>query len=68
MTRTPLLISCAALGLLLSACQTVDSRTAGGGAYDESLMARNLDSNKADLGDEKDAPRAESFEQWREQE
>lgn len=68
MTRTPLLICCASLGLLLNACQTVDDRMAGGGAFDESRMARALDSNKADLGDEKDHPRAESFEQWREQE
>jgi hypothetical protein len=68
MIRTPLLLSCAALGLLLNACQTVDSHMDGGGAYDDSPLARALDSNNPDLGDDKDAARAETFEQWREQE
>jgi hypothetical protein len=67
MIRTPLLLSGAALGLLLSACQTVDSRTAGGGAYDESQLARELDSNNPGIEDHLDEPGAESFEQWREQ-
>ena len=67
MMRTPLMLSCAALGLSLSACQTVDDRSAGGGAFDDSHLARRLDSNNPDLGDDKDAPRAESYEQWREQ-
>ncbi|MDA0767177.1 MAG: hypothetical protein O3A87_06900 [Verrucomicrobia bacterium] len=68
MIRTPLLYACAFLGLLLSACQTVDSRAAGGGAYDDSHLARRLDSNNPDVGDAKDHPRAETYEQWREQE
>lgn len=65
MIRTPLLISCAALGLLLSACQVVDDHVAGGGAYDDSHLARKLDSNNPDVGDDSDQPRAKSYEQWR---
>lgn len=65
MMRTPLLLICAALALVLTSCQTVDDRAAGGGAYDDSDLARRLDSNNPDLGDDPDAAAAESYEQWR---
>ena len=67
MTRTPLLLFTAAMALFaFSACETVPDHKAGGGAYDDSHLARQLDSNNPAL-DTKDAPSAASFEQWREQ-
>ena len=53
--------------LALNSCETVPERTAGGGAYDDSYLAKQLDSNNPKV-DVKDAPSAESYEQWREQE
>ena len=68
MTRTPLLLFTAAMAALaFNSCETVPDRTAGGGAYDDSHMARQLDSNNPAI-DLKDSPSAASFEQWREQE
>ncbi len=68
MTRIPLLLFTAAMAAFaFSSCETVPDRTAGGGAYDDSELARKLDSNNPAI-DLKDAPSAASYEQWREQE
>jgi len=68
MTRTPLLLFTAATAAFaFASCETVPDRKAGGGAYDDSQLARKLDSNAAVL-DARDAPAAVSYEQWREQE
>ena len=68
MTRTPLLLFTAAMAAFaFSSCETTSPHVAGGGAYDDSQLARKLDSNAAVL-DAKDEPSAASYEQWREPE
>ncbi len=66
-------LSCAVLlavgcGLTLSACETVDDRRAGGGAFGNSYLGKRLDSNNPDLDDNPDergktAP--PSYQRWR---
>jgi len=51
-------------GLFVS-CESTASRRAGGGAFDESEMARKLDANSH--LDDPEAPGAKSYEQWRNQ-
>ncbi len=51
-------------GALVS-CESTNSRRAGGGAFGESELARQLDAN-APVPDPQ-SPGASSFEQWREQ-
>ncbi|MEM9079330.1 MAG: hypothetical protein AAGC74_01410 [Verrucomicrobiota bacterium] len=53
------------LGLVVS-CAPVDKREAGGGAFDDSELARALDANAALPGENQGGAR--SFEEWREQE
>lgn len=68
MTRLPnLLFTTALAAFAFSSCETVSEHAAGGGAYDDSEMARRLDANIA-VVDVRDAPAAASYEQWREQE
>lgn len=58
----------AALGLVMCSCKSVDSRSAGGGAFDDSYLARGLDSNNPSLEvnrDHKDKPAIPSYSQWR---
>lgn len=51
-------------GLFVS-CESTTSRRAGGGAFDESEMARKLDANSH--LDDPEIPGAKSYEQWRNQ-
>jgi hypothetical protein len=52
-------------GILVS-CESTNSRRAGGGAYDESELARKLDANSH--LDEPDIPGKRSYDQWRNEE
>ncbi|MGC6464218.1 MAG: hypothetical protein ACON38_20245 [Akkermansiaceae bacterium] len=54
---------CVAFASLLTSCESTDSRRAGGGAFDDSEMARKLDAN-AHL-DDPDTPGKRSYDQWR---
>jgi len=67
MMRTSLSLFAALLVVTLASCQSVPDRKAGGGAFDDSYLAQRLDSNHPTLRND-DAPSAESYEQWREQE
>jgi len=66
--RSICFLICAGLGLAFCSCESVNSRTAGGGAFDDSYLGRRLDSNNPNLEDNQDekgktAPR--SYNQWR---
>ena len=50
-------------GLTLSSCESINSKRAGGGAFDESEWGRKLDAN-SHLPDP-DIPRERTFEEWR---
>ena len=59
---------CAGLGLVMSSCETVDDRYAGGGAFDDSYLGQRLDSNNPSLEDnqdEKGKTMPPSYRQWR---
>ena len=47
--RAHYLLLSAGLGLALSSCETVNDRQAGGGAFDDSYLGRQLDSNNPNL-------------------
>lgn len=66
MTRTSLLLSTALLTVTLASCQSVPERTAGGGAFDDTYLGPQLDSNNPEL-ENNDSPAPGSYEQWREQ-
>ncbi len=66
--RSTCILVCAGLGLALCSCQTVDSHTAGGGAFDDSYLGQRLDSNNPNLEDNQDAKgktAPPSYTQWR---
>jgi len=50
-------------GLALSSCESINSKRAGGGAFDESELGRKLDAN-SHLPDPH-IPGERSFEEWR---
>lgn len=53
----------AAVALALASCETTsNSRKAGGAAFSDSELGRELDSNLP--GRDRDSPRAGSFQQW----
>lgn len=59
---------CAGLGLALCSCETIDSQTAGGGAFDDSYLSQRLDSNNPNLEEnqnEKGKTAPPSYNQWR---
>ncbi|MGE9268124.1 MAG: hypothetical protein ACQKBY_08505 [Verrucomicrobiales bacterium] len=60
-----LVSSIASLSLIaLTACESTNSRKAGGGSFDESHLAQKLDAN-AHL-DDPETPGARTYEEWRE--
>lgn len=60
-----LLVSAFAFSALVS-CESTNSRKAGGGAFSDSHLARQLDAN-APL-DDPETPGSASYEQWRDKE
>ena len=60
-----LLATCTIFSALVS-CESTNSRKAGGGAFSDSQLARDLDANVA--LDDPNTPGSESYDQWREKE
>lgn len=58
----------AVLGLAVSSCETIDDRSAGGGAFDDSYLGPRLNANNPSLEDNQDdkgKTLPQSYSQWR---